>query len=300
MTLKEMEYVITIAKYESFSKAADVLFVSQSALSQAITKLEKELGLQLFRRNNKNVSLTFAGEMFFKKGEEILNLTSRFSNELNTLASCKKRIIRLGIHQSYGKYFLPKLIPFYKKLLPNVQIKMIEDYSANLEKLLLEDKLDVIISTFQEKNSKLSYKKFFEENILLAIAKNNHLNRDFDEDENIKEIDLTNFKDENFILLIKEFKSRKIIDNICKSLNFTPNCILESKDFDTINSLVAQNMGVGFVPSSINKDRNSNYYKIKNVDSNRNFYIVYKKNIVHRPYIIAEFIKLAENAMINY
>jgi len=300
MTLKEIEYVIAIAKYESFSKAADAIFISQSALSQSITKLEKELGLQLFRRNNKNISLTFAGEMFLKKGEEILSLTNKFNTELNTLASCKKKIIRLGIHQSYGKYFLPKLIPFYKKMLPNVQIKIIEDYSANLEKLLLENKLDIVISTFQEKKSTLSYKKFFEENILLAIAKNNHLNRDFGENQGIKEIDLTNFKNESFILLIKEFKSRKIIDNICKSLNFTPNCILESKDFDTINSLVAQNMGVGFVPSSINKDRNSNYYKIKNVDSNRTFYIVYKKKIIHRPYIVAEFIKLAENAMINH
>lgn len=300
MTLKEIEYVITIAKYKSFSKAAEAIFISQSALSQSITKLEKELGLQLFRRNNKHISLTFAGEMFLKNGEEILSLTNKFNNELNTLASCKKKIIRLGIHQSYGKYFLPKLIPFYKKMLPNVQIKIIEDYSANLEKLLMENKLDIVISTFQEKKSTLSYKKFFEENILLAIAKNNHLNRDFGEHQYIKEIDLTNFKNENFILLIKEFKSRKIIDNICKSLNFTPNCILESKDFDTINSLVAQNMGVGFVPSSINKDRNSNYYKIKNVDSNRTFYIVYKKKIIHRPYIVAEFIKLAENAMINH
>lgn len=300
MTLKEIEYVIAIAKYKSFSKAAEAIFISQSALSQSITKLEKELGLQLFRRNNKHISLTFAGEMFLKNGEEILSLTNKFNNELNTLASCKKKIIRLGIHQSYGKYFLPKLIPFYKKMLPNVQIKIIEDYSANLEKLLMENKLDIVISTFQEKKSTLSYKKFFEENILLAIAKNNHLNRDFGEHQYIKEIDLTNFKNENFILLIKEFKSRKIIDNICKSLNFTPNCILESKDFDTINSLVAQNMGVGFVPSSINKDRNSNYYKIKNVDSNRTFYIVYKKKIIHRPYIVAEFIKLAENAMINH
>lgn len=300
MTLKEIEYVIAIAKYKSFSKAAEAIFISQSALSQSITKLEKELGLQLFRRNNKHISLTFAGEMFLKNGEEILSLTNKFNNELNTLASCKKKIIRLGIHQSYGKYFLPKLIPFYKKMLPNVQIKIIEDYSDNLEKLLMENKLDIVISTFQEKKSTLSYKKFFEENILLAIAKNNHLNRDFGEHQYIKEIDLTNFKNENFILLIKEFKSRKIIDNICKSLNFTPNCILESKDFDTINSLVAQNMGVGFVPSSINKDRNSNYYKIKNVDSNRTFYIVYKKKIIHRPYIVAEFIKLAENAMINH
>lgn len=300
MTLKEIEYVITIAKYNSFSKAADILFVSQSALSQSITKLEKDLGLQLFRRSNKNVSLTFAGEMFLKKGEEILALTTKFNNELNTLASCKKRLIRIGIHQSYGRYFLPNLIPFYKKLLPDVQIKMIEDYSANLEKLLIEEKLDVIISTFQEKNPKLLYKNFFEENILLAVSKNNHLNKDFGENEEIKEIDLRTFKKENFILLIKEFKSRKIIDNICQSLNFIPNCILESKDFDTINSLVAQNIGVGFVPSSINKEKNSNYYKIKNVDSNRNFYIVYKKTSFHRPYIIAEFIKLAENAMANY
>lgn len=107
MTLKEIEYVIAIAKYESFSKAADAIFVSQSALSQSITKLEKELGLQLFRRNNKNISLTFAGEMFLKKGEEILSLTNKFNTELNTLASCKKKLFDLVFINHMENTFFP-------------------------------------------------------------------------------------------------------------------------------------------------------------------------------------------------
>ena len=55
MTLKDMEYVCCIAEFNNFSKAAEKLFVSQSALSQSITKLEEELGLQLFRRTSKGV-----------------------------------------------------------------------------------------------------------------------------------------------------------------------------------------------------------------------------------------------------
>lgn len=297
MTLKEMEYVVSIAKHKSFSKAATELFVSQSALSQSITKLENEIGLQLFRRGNKEFSLTYAGEFFVKKSIEVLELTCHFTSELEQLSSCKNRVIKIGMHQSYGRYFLPKIIPSYRELIPNVQIKMIEDFSKNLEELLLEEKLDVVISTFQEKNPKLSYKKFFIEDILLAVPKTSRLNLKKVSSDDIQEIDLSLFEDEYFILLSKEFKSRQLIDNICNKLDFKPNCILESKDFETITSLVAQGVGIGFVPSSITKDENVNYYKIKNVDSSRTFYVAYNKTISHRPYIVAEFIKLAEKSM---
>lgn len=297
MTLKEMEYVVTVAKYKSFSKAAETLFVSQSALSQSITRLEKELGLRLFRRTNKDVSLTFAGDTFVNKSKELLKLEEKLTDEMKNLASCKKRFIRVGIHQYYGKYFIPKIMPLYKKMLPDVQIKLVEDYSANLENLILEDKLDVVISSFQEKNPKLGYKNFYTEDLLLAVSKCNPVNPNSNSDTPIEEVDLNLFKDENFILLIKDARYRKTIDKICDDINFKPNCILESKDFETINSLINQGMGIGFVHSSIVREKNTDYYKIKNINESRKFYIAYNITTPYRPYIVAEFIKLAENAM---
>lgn len=288
MTLKDMEYVCCIAEFNNFSKAAEKLFVSQSALSQSITKLEEELGLQLFRRTSKGVFLTYAGEIFLEESEKIISQTKIFKEKLENLSSCKKRTLGIGAYQFYGRYFFPKIIPEFNKLFPDVQIKIIEDSQYNLEKILLEDEVDLVISAFLDFNPKIVYKKLFTEDILLAVPKSNPLNQKIKDEI----VDLSIFKNENFILLMKGIKARKNIDKICESLSFNLHCILETKDFETVNSLVDQNMGVGFVPSSVEKLEGIKYYKIKNAYSSREFFIAYKKS-TQKPYIISEFTKIA-------
>lgn len=291
MTLKDMEYVCCIAEFNNFSKAAENLFVSQSALSQSITKLEDELGLQLFRRTNKGVFLTYAGEIFLEEANKIISQTKIFKEKLETLSSCKKKTLGIGVYQFYGRYFLPKIIPEFRKNFPEVQIKIIEDSQYNLEKILLDDEVDLVISAFLDFNPKIIYKKIFTEDILLAVSEKNPINSKITKNN----IDLSSFKDENFILLMRGIKARKNIDKICESLDFKLNYLLETKDFETVNSLVAQNMGVGFVPSSVDKLEGVKYYKINNSYSSREFFIAYKKS-TQKPYILSEFTKIASSS----
>lgn len=294
MTLKDMEYVCCIAEFNNFSKAAENLFVSQSALSQSITKLEDEIGLQLFSRTNKGVFLTYAGEIFLEEANKIISQTKIFKEKLETLSSCKKRTLGIGVYQFYGRYFLPKIIPEFRKTFPDVQIKIIEDSQYNLEKILLDDEVDLVISAFLDFNPKIIYKKIFTEDILLAVSEKNPINSKITKNN----IDLSFFKEENFILLMRGIKARKNIDKICESLDFKLNYLLETKDFETVNSLVAQNIGVGFVPSSVDKLEGVKYYKINNSYSSREFFIAYKKS-TQKPYILSEFTKIASSLSKN-
>ncbi|WP_300331876.1 LysR family transcriptional regulator [Fusobacterium sp.] len=294
MTLKDMEYVCCIAEFNNFSKAAENLFISQSALSQSITKLEDEIGLQLFSRTNKGVFLTYAGEIFLEEANKIISQTKIFKEKLETLSSCKKRTLGIGVYQFYGRYFLPKIIPEFRKTFPDVQIKIIEDSQYNLEKILLDDEVDLVISAFLDFNPKIIYKKIFTEDILLAVSEKNPINSKITKNN----IDLSFFKEENFILLMRGIKARKNIDKICESLDFKLNYLLETKDFETVNSLVAQNIGVGFVPSSVDKLEGVKYYKINNSYSSREFFIAYKKS-TQKPYILSEFTKIASSLSKN-
>lgn len=294
MTLKDMEYVCCIAEFNNFSKAAENLFISQSALSQSITKLEDEIGLQLFSRTNKGVFLTYAGEIFLEEANKIISQTKIFKEKLETLSSCKKRTLGIGVYQFYGRYFLPKIIPEFRKTFPDVQIKIIEDSQYNLEKILLDDEVDLVISAFLDFNPKIIYKKIFTEDILLAVSEKNPINSKITKNN----IDLSFFKEENFILLMRGIKARKNIDKICESLDFKLNYLLETKDFETVNSLVAQNIGVGFVPSSVDKLEGVKYYKINNSYSSREFFIAYKKS-TQKPYILSEFTKISSSLSKN-
>lgn len=292
MTLKDIEYVSTIAKYKSFSKAAEKLYISQSALSQAIKKLEDDWEISLFKRGNKEVYLTEAGNIFIEKGKVILELSNELEQEMKEMSSSEEKIIRVGVSQFYGKFFFPKIIPVFNKKYPDTQIRIFEYLSQDLEALLFNGEIDVFVATLPITNSKLAYKEFFTEDMVLAVPK-----KDF---PNLKNIDnLSLFKDRDFILPIKSLKTRDIIDKMCKSLNFKPNCILESKNFDTINSLVAQNVGIGFVPNAVEHHSQVRYIKIKNELCKRNFAIVYKKSRGHS-HLISKFIKVAQEVMKDF
>lgn len=292
MTLKDIEYVIAVAKYNSFSKAAENLYISQSALSQSIKKLEENLGVQFFKRTSTSISITEAGEFFVKKGKTILELSDDLEYQIKEMAHLGENIIRVGVSQFYGKFFFPKIIPNFNKKYPDTQIRIFEYLSKDLEKLLLEGEIDILVATLPINNSQLEYREFFKENIVLAAPKNKFLN--------VKSIDDTSIlKNEKFILPVKELKIRKTIDKIFKSLDFEPDCILESKNFETINSFVAQKMGIAFIPSVVEHNPDVSYYKINSDSCTRNFAIVYKKSKKNH-YIISEFIKTAKETMKDF
>ena len=81
MLLKQMKYFITIVDCHSFTEAAEQCFISQSAISQQIKSLEKELGIRLFERNKRHFSLTPAGEYFYRHGKVILDEIEDFKEE---------------------------------------------------------------------------------------------------------------------------------------------------------------------------------------------------------------------------
>lgn len=81
MLLKQMKYFITVVDCHSFTEAAEQCFISQSAISQQIKSLEKELGIRLFERNKRHFSLTPAGEYFYRHGKVILDEIEDFKEE---------------------------------------------------------------------------------------------------------------------------------------------------------------------------------------------------------------------------
>ena len=82
MLLKQMQYFITVAKYQSFTEAAEQCFISQSAISQQIKSLEKELGVELLKREGRQFSLTPAGEYFYRHGKVLLDEIEDFKDEV--------------------------------------------------------------------------------------------------------------------------------------------------------------------------------------------------------------------------
>lgn len=127
----------------SFSGAAKKLYMSQSAVSQAINQLEKELGIKLFIRQAKSVVLTKEGAMLHKHINQALEIITTAENELSSHTDLQNGELIIGASDTLSQYFLPKFLVQYYNLYPNILIKVLNRTSLEIAELLKEGQIDI-------------------------------------------------------------------------------------------------------------------------------------------------------------
>lgn len=145
ISIKQMTYALAVAKTLHFKKAADECNVSQSALSTAISEMEKQLGFAVFERNNKQVLITEPGKLFVDKAEKIkLEL-----EELQQLSQLNKAPLnapmKLGVIPTIGPYLLPCVLPSVRKSYPDFKLHLVEEQSHVLVDMVRKGDLDAAI-----------------------------------------------------------------------------------------------------------------------------------------------------------
>ncbi len=168
MDLYQIRYFLAIAETKSFTKAAERLFVSQPSLSAGIKKLEKELGVVLFERGRRKVLLTSSGDFFLEKAQNILK---EYQSTLNAFQDFKERpILKLGTLHTIRGFNLAKLVGAYRKKHPNVTIELYNSHLEELAKWLEEGKIDLAITSINQKEVSKTCQKLFEQKLSLAVS----------------------------------------------------------------------------------------------------------------------------------
>ena len=145
MSFRRMEYFLSVAKHLNFTKAARECYVAQAAISQQIKQLEEELGVTLFDRGSKGVSLTPAGAYFAQQCRSILDQYEGAVRQARAIADGAKQELRLGIGGLYAQDAFPDYLRQYRQRYPDASISLQEQsYKALLDGLLREE-LDVIV-----------------------------------------------------------------------------------------------------------------------------------------------------------
>lgn len=145
ISLKQLQYALAIEKTLHFKKAAEACNVSQSALSTAITELERQLGVIIFERNNKQVLVTQDGQLILNKArtiklevDELLQISTSNKSPFNNPMT-------LGVIPTIGPYLLPKVLPSVRQIYPNFKLKIIEEQSHVLIEQLRNGDIDAAI-----------------------------------------------------------------------------------------------------------------------------------------------------------
>lgn len=171
ISIKQLHYALAIEKTLHFKKAAEACNVSQSALSTAINELEKQLGLIIFERNNKQVLVT-------PKGQLILNKAKKVKLELDELLQISQSDkqpfsspMSVGVIPTIGPYLLPKVLPEVRRQYPRFKLKIIEEQSLTLLDMVRSGELDAAILALPYPLSGLMSFNFWQEDFYLVCHK---------------------------------------------------------------------------------------------------------------------------------
>lgn len=180
MNEKDFQYILTVAQCGSFSRASEILYVSQPSLSRYISTLEKRLGTALFDRSTTPVQLTESGTIFCNYGKKILSLERALYRDLQEQNALGERILRVGVPHISGDYILSRILPRMTKNYPAIRIDPISDYSYNLYHQLAAQKIDIACVAAPNTDPSIMVELLLYEPVLLIGAKNHPALKNYD------------------------------------------------------------------------------------------------------------------------
>lgn len=247
MELRQLEYFQMASRLKNITRAAERLRVSQPNITVAIKKLEAELGIQLFDRSQKQLSLTPEGTVFLNRIELALRNIQDAVLEVNDYKQLQKGTIKIGIPSMIGAYLFPKIFSSFQHYYSHLDIYLYEEGSIAIREQLERDELDFGIVIISDASHNLQLLPMATCQLMACLPPNSPLS----EKESISIEDL---KDANLIMLKEGSYLRNIVLTQCKAHNIEPNIILESNQIETIKGLISKDVGVSFLIDFIVKD----------------------------------------------
>ncbi len=230
MELLQLKYFQAVAQCENMTLAAKTLRIAQPAISQSISRLERELGCPLFTRYGKRIRLNACGTLLLQRLPSILGAIDNEKIELSELSNNPKQHICLNVLSCSS--FLPKLLQSFRQKYPSTSFNLIQNPQAS--------EYDICLSSIPSAEAGKLDMVLMEEEMLLAVPRSYTAASD-----SISMDDLTGA---DFISLNKGSAFRAVTDYYCQKAGFTPNIIFESDNPSIVRGLIGMGLGVAFWP----------------------------------------------------
>lgn len=276
MDIKILKSFIAVAKHQSFSEAAKELHTVQPAVSRHVSTLEEQLGVSLFTRNSRDVTITQAGEQLLKDAKAILALTEQAKNKVKLAYNGQLGSLSIAYLSSACLSFMAKLIRTYRAQFPDVHVKLFEMTVTEQIEALKNNQVDI---GFSRPLPSAIADEFISQNMyidrLVAIVNKHH---HYAEEQ---AIDLVKLKNEHFILFNRD-EALGLFDEIiirCKQSGFSPDIISQPRHMQTLVTEVAAGLGVAIAPYCVQKlySEGCHFIDIKNLNTQIPLQLQYKK-----------------------
>lgn len=239
MELKQLEYFMKVAEHESFTRAADELYITQPAISRSIRLLEEELGHELFLRKNQKIMLTEYGRTFLYYARQCFSALANGKRALDNLESQERNTITISATQP--DLFM-ELLEAYLNSHPEVRILQPAS-NRSLEHLLLNRDIDFCISTPILHNPNLEWRSLLREPILLLLREAHPLAAR-------KQVRLSDLKEEPLVMPVPGSPFRELVDAYFSRTGFAPKISYEVNELAMIRKMVELGLGVALFPAT--------------------------------------------------
>lgn len=277
MEFNQVKIFVAVAQNKSFSKAADMLFISQPSVTSNVQKLENELGVRLFNRKSKNISLTEGGILFYRYAVELVNIYAQAQYSLDRYKKDIEGILEIYASTIPEQYLLPYIVKAFKKEYPLVLFSIRHKDSREVLDEILSGRINFGFVGAKCTSEVLEYIDFYDDKLVLITSPQKEFNT--------QTVSIERLKGEDILLREEGSGTRLLFENALKEKNldmtmFGSQTINDS--LEVIKRMVSLDLGIGLV-SEIAVKREVEFgllkhYEIENLDLKRKFSLVYCKN----------------------
>jgi DNA-binding transcriptional LysR family regulator len=229
-----------VVKCRSFSKAADLLFMTQPGVSGHIAQLEAQTGMTLIKRDRGTFDLTREGKIVYRYAERIEKIARGLEENLRATKAEATLSLRLGTTINYARKIMPYILGGFQRRNPDIRIKLDAGSSIEMEKSLLSGLNDVVIVACQHTSNKIQAFPFVREELVLIASKNHPLAAR-------KAVSLSDISSYPFVIRENGSATRSVVLAAFSRMNISPSVLIEVNSTEFIKEWVAQDKGLSIL-----------------------------------------------------
>lgn len=273
MTLRHLKIFVTVCETGSTTAAGEKLHIAQPSISLAISELEDYYGIKLFDRIAKRLYITEAGKKFLQYATHIVGLFEEMEREIKNFDATG--IIRIGASITIGNYLLPGYITRFKKIHPQMDVKVIIDNSEKIQQYILSNQIDIGLIEGIVYSPYIAEHKFRDDELVMVCGNAHPF-------ANQKNVEISKLQNESFILRESGSAGREIFDSTMTSLGIKILPAWESTSTQATIRAVQANLGISVLPYLLVKDslnrKEISQFHIDGIRFQRSFSVIYHQN----------------------
>lgn len=286
MDFKQLQSFTAVVKHQSFTKAAESLFLSQPTVSAHVSALEEELGKRLILRTTKNIELTPKGQEVYDYAVRILGLRDRM---VECCAVQPQKIIHLGASTIPSAYILPELLPEFGTLFPDTYFSIHQSDSQGVVDALKEGLFDVGMIGMRVEDDRIECTPYCQDQMVLITPVNEHFLQLKQQGCSIREL-----LREPVIMREAGSGSKKTADLFLENMGITEetlNIVARVNDQEAIKNMVSGGLGISIISQmaarSILAEKRVLSFPLDADTSGRMIYLIHRKDYILAPHILA-------------